>query len=167
MTEHMAEATLPILYFEQDETYINQTYGYTSEVDLSCFRNSILPLDGERVLRIALEKYNAEIQSVSYEVRSSDIGEYEEFFPGLDVVDILATDVYSGKYPKSEYEQLKNMAQGKPIAIGECGPLPPVEVLKDQPGWCWFMCWAGFLLEANSPEKIKEVYNYEGVRNLK
>lgn len=101
------------------------------------------------------------------EVRSSDIGEYEEFFPGLDVVDILATDVYSGKYPKSEYEQLKNMAQGKPIAIGECGPLPPVEVLKDQPGWCWFMCWAGFLLEANSPEKIKEVYNYEGVRNLK
>ena len=101
------------------------------------------------------------------EVRSSDIGEYEEFFPGLDVVDILATDVYSGKYPKSEYEQLKNMAQGKPIAIGECGPLPPVEVLKEQPGWCWFMCWAGFLLDANSPEKIKGVYNYEGVRNLK
>lgn len=91
MTEHMAEATLPILYFEQDETYINQTYGYTSEVDLSCFRNSILPLDGERVLRIALEKYNAEIQSVSYEVRSSDM---ERLIQNGNVEDLEETGQY-------------------------------------------------------------------------
>lgn len=73
MTAHMAEATLPILYFEDGGEYVNPTYGYTSETDASCIRNAILALDGERILHIALEKYNAEIQSVSYEVRSIDM----------------------------------------------------------------------------------------------
>lgn len=91
MTEHMAEATLPILYFEQEGAYINQTYGYTSEVDISCFRNSILPLDGERTLNIALEKYNAEIRSVSYEVRSADM---ERLIQNGDVEDMEETGQY-------------------------------------------------------------------------
>lgn len=73
MTEHMAEATLPILYFVQDEVYFNQTFGYTGDIDASCLRDSVLPLDGERVLQIALEKYNADVQSVTYEVRSTDM----------------------------------------------------------------------------------------------
>ena len=73
MTAHMAEATLPILYFEQNGKYINQTYGYTGAIDASCIRDSVLPLDGERILQIALEKYNADIRSVSYEVRSTDM----------------------------------------------------------------------------------------------
>ena len=73
MTAHMAEATLPILYFERDGEYLNQIYGYTSEIDASCLRDSIMPLDGDRTLQIALEKYNAKIQSVSFEVRSIDM----------------------------------------------------------------------------------------------
>ncbi len=100
------------------------------------------------------------------EIRNSDVGEYEDFFPGLDVVDILATDIYSGKYSREEYEQLKTLSQGKPIAIGECGELPSVEVIKQQPGWCWFMCWAGYLKNANPLDKVLEVYNYKGVKNL-
>lgn len=73
MTAHMAEATLPILYFEHEGEYVNPTYGYTSEADASCMRSAIVPLDQERILHIALEKYNAEIESVSYEVRSIDM----------------------------------------------------------------------------------------------
>ena len=73
MTAHMAEATLPILYYEYDGTYINPTYGYTSKVDASCMRSSVLPLDEERKIKIALEKYNAQIVSVDYEVRSLDM----------------------------------------------------------------------------------------------
>ena len=73
MTAHMAEATLPILYYEYNGKYVNPTYGYTSKVDPSCMRSTILPMDEERMLRIALEKYNAEIVSVSYEVRSLDM----------------------------------------------------------------------------------------------
>ena len=61
MTAHMSEATLPILYFEHDGEYVNPTYGYTSEADASCMRSSVLTLDEERILQIALEKYNANI----------------------------------------------------------------------------------------------------------
>ncbi len=73
MTAHMPEATLPILYFEEGGDYINPSYGYTTQIDASCMRSAIMPLDGERILNIALEKYNAEIESVSYEVRSMDM----------------------------------------------------------------------------------------------
>lgn len=73
MTAHMSEATLPILYFEHDGEYVNPTYGYTSEADASCMRSSVLTLDEERILQIALEKYNAKIESVDYEVRSIDM----------------------------------------------------------------------------------------------
>ena len=73
MTAHMSEATLPILYYEYDGQYVNPSYGHTSEMDASCMRNAIMPLDNERILHIALEKYNAEIEEVSYEVRSSDM----------------------------------------------------------------------------------------------
>ena len=45
MTAHMAEATLPILYYEYDGEYVNPTYGYTSKVDPSCMRSAILPMD--------------------------------------------------------------------------------------------------------------------------
>ena len=72
MTAHMTEATLPILYFEYEGEYVNPTYGYTAQADASCMRNAIVPLDGERILNIALEKYNAKIEAVSYEVRSID-----------------------------------------------------------------------------------------------
>ena len=54
MTAHMAEATLPILYFERDGEYLNQSFGYTTEIDASFFRDSIIPIDGERTLQIAL-----------------------------------------------------------------------------------------------------------------
>lgn len=73
MTAHMAEAALPILYFESGAEDVNPTYGYTAEADASCMRSAIVPLDDNRVLGIALEKYNAEIEKVSYEVRSLDM----------------------------------------------------------------------------------------------
>ena len=73
MTAHMSEATLPILYFEQEGSFINPTYGYTAKTDASCMRNSIVTLDAERILHVALEKYNAEIESVEYEVKIVEI----------------------------------------------------------------------------------------------
>ncbi len=73
MTAHMAEATLPVMYFGHEGSYVNPTYGYTSEVDATCLRSAIVPIDKERVIEIALEKYNAEIEKVTYEVRSTDM----------------------------------------------------------------------------------------------
>lgn len=73
MTAHMSGATLPVLYFEEAGEYVNPSYGYTGQTDASCLRNAILPLYGDRVVRIALEKYDADIKAVTYEVRSTDM----------------------------------------------------------------------------------------------
>ena len=91
MTAHMAEATLPILYYEHDGNYVNPSYGHTSEMDASCMRNAIMPLDNERILHIALEKYNAEIGKVSYEVRSSDM---ERLIQNGEINDLEETGQY-------------------------------------------------------------------------
>lgn len=73
MTAHMAEATLPILHFEQEGELVNPTYGYTGEINASGFKESILPLGQERIVWPVFEKYNAKIRQVEYEVRSTDM----------------------------------------------------------------------------------------------
>jgi mannan endo-1,4-beta-mannosidase len=74
------------------------------------------------------------------EVREK-VGPYADYFPGHDVVDVLATDVYSTNYAGHDYDDLLALANGKPIALAEVGPLPTVEILKKQPGWAWFTVW--------------------------
>jgi mannan endo-1,4-beta-mannosidase len=74
------------------------------------------------------------------EVRG-DVDPYEKYYPGDDRVDILATDVYQGGFAQRDYEQLLALAGDKPIALGEVGPLPSLEVLRRQPRWTWFMFW--------------------------
>ena len=66
---------------------------------------------------------------------------YAAYYPGSDVVDILATDVYHGDYGGSDYADLLALAQGKPIALGEVGAPPPERALERQPRWAWFMLW--------------------------
>ena len=51
-------------------------------------------------------------------MRSADkVGPYADFFPGHDVVDVLATDVYSSNFAGHDYEDLQALAEGKPIAL--------------------------------------------------
>lgn len=74
------------------------------------------------------------------EVREN-VDPYETYYPGADVVDVLATDVYHGGFAEEDYRQLLAVAQGKPIALGEVGQPPAVELLEKQPRWTWFMLW--------------------------
>lgn len=74
------------------------------------------------------------------EVRNG-VAEYADFFPGHDVVDALATDVYSGGFAQHDYDSLLALAAGKPIALGEVGPIPTAEILEKQPRWAWFTAW--------------------------
>ena len=101
------------------------------------------------------------------ELRGENVTSYADYFPGLDVVDILATDVYTGNYDRKNYDMLLELAQTKPIAIGECGPLPSPEVLREQPEWTWFMCWARMIKRENTTEEILDVYKNDHVINLK
>ena len=86
--------------------------------------------------------------------------DYKDFYPGHAYVDILATDVYHFDYEQKDYEQLLTLAEGKPIALGEVGQLPKTNILKAQPKWSWFMVWSGWLLTANTEERVIEVYEY-------
>jgi len=85
---------------------------------------------------------------------------YKDFYPGDAYVDILTTDVYHFDYEQKDYQQLLKLANGKPIALGEVGELPKPNVLKAQPKWSWFMVWSNWLETANTPERVKAIYNY-------
>lgn len=70
-----------------------------------------------------------------------NVDPYELYYPGDDVVDILATDVYTEGFNQENYEQLLALAKDKPIALGEVGSVPTPEILTAQPRWTWFMVW--------------------------
>ena len=92
-------------------------------------------------------------------------GSYEAFFPGHDVVDVLAADVYHNDYRQSHHDDLVTLARGKPVALGECGQLPTPEILSQQPQWTWFMCWAGFLTKRNDAKDVVALFDAERVLN--
>ncbi|MBN1810282.1 MAG: glycosyl hydrolase family 26, partial [Anaerolineae bacterium] len=59
-----------------------------------------------------------------------DVDPYGAYFPGHDVVDILAADVYKGEFAQKDYEQLLALADDKPIALGEVGSMPTPGILR-------------------------------------
>ncbi|GAB3839162.1 glycoside hydrolase family 26 protein [Kribbella italica] len=89
---------------------------------------------------------------------SDNVQPYADFYPGHDVVDVLATDVYNNGYGQDHYEELLTVADGRPVALGEVGVMPTPELLEAQPQWVWFMTWTNFLTNANTPEAVRELY---------
>jgi len=69
------------------------------------------------------------------------VAPYASVYPGDDVVDVLATDVYKNAFDPNDYNQLLAVAGDKPIALGEVGAPPTPENLRSQPRWTWFMVW--------------------------
>ena len=88
---------------------------------------------------------------------SKNIDPYEKYYPGDDVVDILATDIYRTDYAKEQYDQLLALAKDKPIALAEVGKVPSPQILKEQPRWTWFMAWGDPPWGPNG-ERFKAVY---------
>ncbi len=95
------------------------------------------------------------------ELGSDNVGKYEDFYPGDQYVDILATDIYNSNYAGSDYDDLQKLAKGKPIAWGECGKLPTPEICRQQPNWVWFMCWCEYLEVANDWKERMDIYEAE------
>jgi mannose/cellobiose epimerase-like protein (N-acyl-D-glucosamine 2-epimerase family) len=85
---------------------------------------------------------------------------YEDYFPGLDYVDVLAADVYHKDYRQSHHDALVELGQGKLIALGEVGEVPTPEILARQPMWAWFMIWSNFVDTHNAPQQIRDLYGY-------
>jgi mannan endo-1,4-beta-mannosidase len=91
---------------------------------------------------------------------------YKDFFPGIEYVDVLAADVYRNDYKPSHHDQLLALAEGKPIALGEVGDIPDVQILQQQPQWTWFMPWGWILFFSNETGLIREVYQSDRVLTL-
>ena len=85
-------------------------------------------------------------------------GSYRDYYPGHPYVDILATDIYGGDYQDRHYEELQDVADGRPVALGEIGAVPDPALLNRQPGWAWFMIWPDFLDGTNTHEAIRALY---------
>ena len=81
--------------------------------------------------------------------------------PGDSYWDIAALDVYwsDGRgYTNDKYNAMVNVANGKPIAIGECDRLPTARELTAQSGWVFFMAWAELVETKNTPQEIYALY---------
>ncbi len=100
------------------------------------------------------------------EIPGDEAWAYEDFFPGIDYVDILAADVYRNDYKQSHHDQLLVLGEGKPIALGEVGDIPDIGVLEQQPKWSWFMPWGWILFMSNETDLINQVYHSDRVLTL-
>jgi mannan endo-1,4-beta-mannosidase len=67
---------------------------------------------------------------------------FADYYPGAEYFDVASLDVY-GEFKQSYYDDLLKVAAGKPLALAEVGRAPSLEVLAKQPGWTWWMTWAG------------------------
>lgn len=85
-------------------------------------------------------------------------GAIEQYYPGSQYVDVLSMDIYNNDYKYEYYQTMLNLANGKPIALGEVGELPAVSILWQQPKWAYFMCWTEHLEGNNSLSFINDIY---------
>lgn len=93
-------------------------------------------------------------------------GPFAPYFPGHDVVDVLAMDTYGGHYEREHYTALLDLAEGRPLGLGEVGDLPSAEVLADQPRWSWFMAWPDVVTDRNDPAAIRALHTHPRVLDL-
>ena len=73
MTADMGGATLPIVYMNVNDEYINPLHGYVTEMEGSFLRGPITPLMANRSVSFKADLYDAVIAKVSYEVRPVDM----------------------------------------------------------------------------------------------
>lgn len=84
MTATMEAAALPLVHMTTGNISFNTLYGYCQEMDGRLLRDTITPLEDGRRLSFVIDKYNNEIKSLSFEVRSIDGSRLVESTPITD-----------------------------------------------------------------------------------
>lgn len=88
------------------------------------------------------------------------------YYPGHDEVDVLAMDIYNSDYRDTYYNKLVQLSGGRPIAIGENGELPDMDMLQaKQQRYVYFMTWSGYLTDKNSLGGIQSLYSHPRALN--
>ncbi len=101
---------------------------------------------------------------------ANELGEniepYAACYPGDDVVDILATDVYRHGFAQADYDQLLALAGDRPVALGEVGAPPKLDILNQQPRWTWFMVWGEMFWLWQERDTYQALYDSESTVGL-
>lgn len=72
MTATMEKASLPVVHIMNGNQSFNTIYGYRQEMDGRLLRDTITPLETGRQISFVIDKYDSEIDGLSFEVRSID-----------------------------------------------------------------------------------------------
>lgn len=72
MTTSMSDASLPVMYFNNNGIKINELHGYTKEMNAAQMRDSIVPIDDSRKMSITVSTYGKAVDNISYKIRSID-----------------------------------------------------------------------------------------------
>ena len=72
LTMDMPKATLPVVSVLSGDYKINTMSGYTSRREEAYTKDCITPISADRKISLVIDTYQADIESVSYEVRSID-----------------------------------------------------------------------------------------------
>jgi hypothetical protein len=94
---------------------------------------------------------------------------YKEFYPGDEYVDIAGADSYEIGAHSDLFKAVKRAVKSeKPVCFHECGTIPTVSELKSKKaGWLCFLAWhTEYLVDNNTPENLKAIYNDEYVITL-
>jgi beta-mannanase len=95
---------------------------------------------------------------------SENAGSITRYYPGPRYADIVTMDIY-GEFKQGYYNDMVGVAGDKPIALGEVGAMPSVDVLANQPRWTYFMMWSGLAETANSPEQLRRIFHAPNLLN--
>lgn len=72
MTAEMQPASFPLIYMNIDGERVNCLHGYVQEMEGSYLRDTITVVSEGRTVQFQIDKYNADIEGISYELRSVD-----------------------------------------------------------------------------------------------
>ncbi len=70
LTMAMEEASLPVIYLMQGDYLGNEMHGYVKPMNPVKVRDSIMPIDSERKLAVRVDTYGANLEEVTYEIRT-------------------------------------------------------------------------------------------------
>jgi hypothetical protein len=77
-TKSMAEATLPVLYMNEDGVTVNRMYGYRQEVNETSLRDSLTPVSFDRNLTVEIQSKDIEVKGAGYQVTLLEDGSLVE-----------------------------------------------------------------------------------------
>lgn len=72
LSQDMSGATLPVIYMNINDQYLNAVHGYTCEMEGAFLRDNITPINADRTLNIKIDTYGYPVAKVGYELRSLD-----------------------------------------------------------------------------------------------